>query len=118
MQQGKRRDQIEFSYKVCAIAIVLIVITMIGLGVWRWTASPTAPIETEQWIPTEEDIIWIDSLHNQVKDIEQDVNELNVSVTRIDRKLDDMIEEQKEEDAIYNDEYQIWITNEGDTIYE
>ncbi len=49
---------------------------------------------------------------------EEDVNELNVSVTRIDRKLDNMIEEQKEEDAIYNDEYQMWITQEGDTIWE
>ena len=29
--------------------------------------------ETIQWIPTEEDIIWIDSLHNQVRDIEEDV---------------------------------------------
>jgi hypothetical protein len=107
MQQGKRKDQIEFSYRVCAIGAVLIVAIAIGLGVWRWTAEPTAPYETEHWIPTEEDIIWIDSLHNQVRDIEQDVNELNVSVTRIDRKLDDMIEEQNKEDAI-----------EGDTIYE
>ena len=45
------------------------------------------------WIPTEADIMWIDSLQTQVKDIETDVNELNVSVNRIDRKLDDMIEE-------------------------
>ena len=107
--QGKRKDQIEFSYRVCAIGAVLIVAIIASLGVWRWTATPDAPIETKQWIPTEEDFIWIDSLHNQVKDIEDDVIELNVSVNRIDRKLDDMIEEQKEEDAIYN---------EGDTIYE
>ncbi len=116
--QGKRNNQITFSYTVCAIGIVLIIAMVISLGVWRWTEPPATHNETIQWIPTEEDIIWIDSLHNQVRDIEEDVNELNVSVTRIDRKLDNMIEEQKEEDAIYNDEYQMWITNEGDTIYE
>ena len=118
--QGKRKDQIEFSYKVCAIGMVGIIAIAITLGVWRWSASPIAPYETEQWIPTEEDIVWIDSLHNQVRDIEEDVNELNVSVTRIDRKLDDMIEERSDSknDSIYNDEYQMWITGEGDTIYE
>ena len=50
---------------------------------------------------------------------EEDVNELNVSVTRIDRKLDDMIDEQNKEDAtLYIDEYQLGITGEVDTIYE
>jgi len=118
MYQGKRKDQIEFSYKVCVIASILAVAVIASLGLWRWTAEPTAPYETELWIPTEQDIIWIDSLHNQVKNIEDDVIELNVSVNRIDRKLDNMIDEQNKEDAIYNDEYQMWITNEGDTIYE
>lgn len=118
MYQGKSKHQVEFSYKVCAIGMVAIVLIVIGMWLSRWTASPDAPYDNKLWIPTEQDIIWIDSLHNQVKDIEDDVIELNVSVNRIDRKLDDMIEEQKEEDAIYNDEYQMWITNEGDTIYE
>ncbi len=119
MYQGKSKHQVEFSYKVCAIGMIAIILIVIGMWLSRWTASPATHYETEQWIPTEEDFIWIDSLHNQVKDIEDDVIELNVSVNRIDRKLDNMIEEQKEEDAsIYNDEYQMWITNEGDTIYE
>jgi len=119
MYQGKSKDQVNFSYRVCAVSMIAIILMLIGMWISRWTASPAAPITTEQWIPTEEDFIWIDSLHNQVKDIEDDVIELNVSVNRIDRKLDNMIEEQKEEDAsIYNDEYQMWITNEGDTIYE
>ena len=99
--QGKRKDQISFSYKACVVGGVLITAIAISLGLWRWMDTPSAPIKTEMWIPTEEDIIWIDSLHNQVRDIEQDVNELNVSVTRIDRKLDDMIEERK--DTIYNE---------------
>jgi|MDTB01.2.fsa_nt_gb peptidoglycan hydrolase CwlO-like protein len=78
------------------------------------------------WIPTEADIMWIDSLQTQVKDIETDVNELNVSVNRIDRKLDDMIEERLEyEDGTYDsiryhesDELRMWIGNDGDTIWE
>jgi len=122
--QGKRKDQVEFSYKVCAIGIVGIIAIAIVLGLWRWMepasadARPPGP-NYNYWTPTEDDLIMIDSLHNQVRDIEEDVNDLNVSVTRIDRKLDDMIDEQNKEAAtIYNDEYQMWITNEGDTIYE
>ena len=105
MQQGKSKHRIEFSYRLCAIGMVAIILIVIGMWLSRWTATPTAPYETEMWIPTEEDIIWIDSLHNQVRDIEQDVNELNVSVTRIDRKLDDMIEERSDTntDTIYNE---------------
>ena len=101
MQQGKRKHQINFSYKVCMIGMIAIVLIVVAMWLSRWTASPTAPMDNKLWIPTEEDIIWIDSLHNQVRDIEEDVNELNVSVTRIDRKLDDMIEERK--DTIYNE---------------
>jgi len=105
MHQGKRKDQINFSYKVCVISMIAIVLIVIGMWISRWAASPTAPYESEVWIPTEEDIVGIDSLHNQVRDIEQDVNELNVSVTRIDRKLDDMIEERSDTntDTIYNE---------------
>jgi len=104
MQQGKSKHRIEFSYRLCAIGMVAIVLIVIGMWLSRWTATPTAPYDNKLWIPTEEDIVWIDSLHNQVKDIEDDVIELNVSVNRIDRKLDDMIDEQKEEaDTIYNE---------------
>ena len=120
--QGKRKDQIEFSYKVCAIGMVCMVAIIVALSFWRIADTPPRQYETEQWIPTEQDLIWIDSLQTQVKDIEQDVNELNVSVTRIDRKLDDMIEERGENgvmiDPIYTDEERLWITAEGDTIYE
>ena len=135
--QGKRRDQIEFSYKVCAIGMVCMVAIIVALSFWRIADTPPRQYETEQWIPTEQDLIWIDSLQTQVKDIEQDVNELNVSVTRIDRKLDGMIEDRLEYkdgtydsiryykgengvmiDPIYTDEERLWITAEGDTIYE
>jgi len=119
MYQGKSKDQINFSYRVCAVSMIAIILIVIGMWISRWTASPAAHYETDLWIPTEDDLIMIDSLHNQVRDIEEDVNDLNVSVTRIDRKLDDMIDEQNKEAASqYNDEYQMWITGEGDTIYE
>jgi len=126
MYQGKSKHQIEFSYKICAIGMVAIILMVIGMWLSRWTASPATPITTEQWIPTEEDIMWIDSLHNQVKDIEDDVVELNVSVNRIDRKLDKLVEERLEyEDGTYDsiryyesDELRMWIGADGDTIWE
>jgi hypothetical protein len=122
--QGRRKDQIEFSYKVCAIGLVCIVALVIALGVWKWNVPrpvdprPAGPTYN-YWIPTDEDMLTLDSLYNIVRETEEDVEELNHSVDRIDSKLDDMIDEQKERDAIlYNDEYQMWITGEGDTIYE
>jgi len=142
MHQGKRRDQIEFSYKVCAIGVVGIIAIAIVLGLWRWMDTPSAHAEpTKLWIPTEEDILTIDSLYKIVKDTEEDVVELNQSVDRIDTKLDDLIERRLDYDdgsydsirynandididttscmhSIYGDEYQMWITGEGDTIYE
>jgi hypothetical protein len=76
----------------------MFLVTILVLSLMR-TDRITEPIGPPHnyWIPTEDDLIWIDSLQNQVKDIETDVNELNVSVNRIDRKLDDMIEEQSNE---------------------
>jgi|TARA_A100001201_G_C4012093_1_gene177888 hypothetical protein len=122
--QGKRKDQIEFSYKVCAIGLICIVALVIALGVWKWNIPqsidprPVGPTYN-YWTPTDEDMLTLDSLYNIVRETEEDVEELNHSVDRIDSKLDDMIDEQKERDAIlYNDEYQMWITGEGDTIYE
>ena len=103
MHQGKRRDQIEFSYKVCAIGVVGIICIAIVLGLWRWMEPqsvdprPSGP-NYNYWIPTEEDILTIDSLYNIVKETEEDVVELNESVDRIDSKLDDLIEDRLEYD--------------------
>ena len=122
--QGKRKDQITFSYKVCVYSISAIVILLVGLVLIEWTMPqpvdprPAGP-NYNYWTPTEDDMLTLDSLYNIVRETEEDVEELNHSVDRIDSKLDDMIDEQKERDAIlYNDEYQMWITGEGDTIYE
>ena len=122
--QGKRKDQITFSYKVCVYSISAIVILVVGLALIEWTMPqpvdprPAGP-NYNYWTPTEDDMLTLDSLYNIVRETEEDVEELNHSVDRIDSKLDDMIDEQKERDAIlYNDEYQMWITGEGDTIYE
>ena len=81
------------------------------------------------WVPTEDDIIQIDSLYNKVKNIEADVDTLHNSVDRIDQKLDDLIEEQNDnnaDDVMNNidmdcgesDEYVMWIGDNGDTIWE
>ena len=45
----------------------------------------------QYWIPNEADQIWLDSLYEQVKRTEDDVIDLNESVNRIDRKIDEII---------------------------
>lgn len=99
------------------------------------------------WIPTVEDILYQDSMYQIIKDTEHNMDTINKGMERILLKLDVIIYEnglsdsirlyeQKHVDAwqdhmdaigvekgvmidpIYNDEYQIWITGNGDTIYE
>ncbi len=104
IMQGKRDNQITFSYKVCAIGILGIVCIVSALAINEWMTEPQ-PVEEVQsidiWIPTEQDMLTIDSLYTIVKETEEDVEELNQSVDRIDNKLDDLIEERSEEEIIY-----------------
>ena len=104
--QGKRKNQITFSYKVCVYGISAIVILVVGIVAIQWTMPqpvdprPAGP-SYNYWIPTEDDILTLDSLYNIVRETEEDVEELNHSVTRIDSKLDDLIEERQEGDTIW-----------------
>ena len=99
------------------------------------------------WVPTAEDILYQDSMLHIIKSTQNNMDTINQGMERIILKLDVIIYEnghcdsirlyeQKHVDAyedhmdaigvekgvmidpIYNDEYQIWITGNGDTIYE
>jgi peptidoglycan hydrolase CwlO-like protein len=98
----------------CIAGALFIGFIIMNSIVWGDEIKTIETTKEDYWIPTEADLIWIDSLQTQVKDIETDVNELNVSVNRIDRKLDDMIQERQDE----SDELKMWIGNDGDTIWE
>ena len=104
--QGRRRSQISFSYKACIYGVSAMIILVIGMVAIEWTMPqpvdprPIGP-NYNYWIPTDEDMLTLDSLYNIVRETEEDVEELNHSVTRIDSKLDDLIEERQEGDTIW-----------------
>jgi len=89
--------------------------------------------DTHLFVPTEQDIMVLDTIERQVNTIEKDIDTLHIRINRIENKIDNLIEEQSKEDetssniktkedidwtGTYQDEYVMWITGNGDTIWE
>ena len=89
--------------------------------------------DTHLFVPTEHDIMVLDTIENQVNTIEKDIDTLHIRINRIEDKIDDLIDEQTKEDetgsnyktkedtdwtGTYHDEHVMWISGNGDTIYE
>jgi len=89
--------------------------------------------DTHLFVPTEQDVMVLDTMLNQVNNIELDIDTLHIRINRIEDKIDDLIDEQTKEDetgsnyktkedtdwtGTYQDEHVMWITGNGDTIYE
>ena len=75
--QVKRKGHLMFSYKMVGSAMLLAFAIISVMAINRMTSKPLPPnTNIDVWIPTEEDMKSIDSLYNQVKDIEEDVEEL------------------------------------------
>jgi len=111
----------------CAIGGVFIIVLLLN-SMMRGDVieKPMGPPHN-YWVPTEDDIQYIDSLHKKVQAIEMDVDTLHNSVDRIEQKIDHMIEHQHEInagdvmndiDTTYPDEHVMWISDAGDTIWE
>ena len=97
--QGKTNKQIKDSGRGAFIAICGAIVLMLVYGSIElykhcerhyWNTHIETP-ENNYWIPSEADKLWLDSLYEQVKRTEDDVLELNQSVNRIDRKIDEIM---------------------------
>ena len=128
----------------CAIGGVLIIIILLNSIIRGDVIDPNkqygpnhnfeVPVKCDSvYIPTEEDIMELDTMLNQVNNIELDIDTLHIRIDRIEDKIDDLIEEQMKEDensgndktkedidwtGTYQDEYVIWVSGNGDTIWE
>lgn len=96
--QGKSNKQYQDSARAIGIACIGMILLMLVLGgneFYRhmehhyWNAPDS--VKHQYWIPNEADKLWLDSLYEQVKRTEDDVLELNESVNRIDRKIDEIM---------------------------
>ncbi len=60
---------------------------------------PTVEEQDSIFIPTEDDHLVLDTMLNQVQNIEMDIDTLHIRIDRIEDKIDDLIEEQRKEDS-------------------
>jgi len=88
--------------------------------------------DTHLFVPTEHDIMVLDTIENQVNNIEMDIDTLHIRINRIEDKIDDLIEVQSKEDVTgnnktkedtdwtgtYHDAHLMWLNDNGDTIWE
>ena len=74
------------------------------------------------WIPTKEDIQYQDSMWTIINETQKDVDIIKEDIEEILYKLDRIEYEDGTWDSvripIESDEYRMWITGEGDTIWE
>ena len=105
--QGKSNKQYESSARSAGLAFVVIIVIMVALsGIefykhcqHHYWSKPDS-VKHQYWIPNEADQIWLDSLYEQVKRTEDDVIDLNESVNRIDRKIDEIILDRIEDNGM------------------
>ena len=99
----KTKKQLEFSYKMTATGIVEVAVIVIAVLATSSNkekeCSDTQPVDEcvvdSLYYPTENDVLVLDTMLNQVQDIEKDIDTLHIRMNRIEDKIDDMLEEQK-----------------------
>ena len=130
--QGKSPKQYSDSarfagYGIIGVIVCMIVATMLPAPMMN-DPRPAGPAYN-YWVPTEEDIIALDSLHDIVKETNTDLDTVRKSLDRCIDKLDAIYKERKSEyhgkegrseygEYVPSDEHRMWITGEGDTIWE
>jgi hypothetical protein len=109
------------------IALVFIatmaIASIMGIEEPTETSIDEIPQEVEGvWIPTKEDIEYQDSMWTIINRTQKDVDIIKEDIEDILYKLDRIEYEDGTWDSvripIESDEYQMWITGEGDTIWE
>jgi hypothetical protein len=68
------------------------------------------------WIPTKEDIAYQDSMYNIIQNTQSDVDTIKVRIEYILKRLD--YDDGTYDSIRYPDENVMWITGDGDTIWE
>ena len=98
-EQKKRTE--DFAIKGIAWSIIGIIILMI-LATLTTGCREVLPKETDDtlFVPTEEDVMVLDTLYDMVKETEHDIDTLFHSIDRIEAKLDELIRKANEASEI------------------
>tara|TARA_R110002074_G_scaffold382208_1_gene561695 strand:- start:201 stop:644 length:444 start_codon:yes stop_codon:yes gene_type:complete len=125
------------STKVLLLMLLAISSTMLFATIYNANANTmdiVPPIEdkdTTAWVPTKEDIAYQDSMFSIVEQTSQDVDTIKAAISDILYKLErleyadgsyDSIRYEKggaiDRNRNQSDEFKMWITASGDTIWE
>jgi len=94
----KKRTE-DFATKAIAYSLLGIIIIFIFAGLFGCgNVTPKQANDENLFVPTEEDIMVLDTLYDMVKETEQDIDSIFIDIDKINQKLDDLIE-QKEKEA-------------------
>ena len=93
----KKRTE-DFATKAIAYSLLGIIIIFIFAGLFGCgNATPQQTNDENLFIPTEEDIMVLDTLYDMVKETEQDIDSIFIDIDKINQKLDDLIEQRSKE---------------------
>ena len=126
------------STKVLLLMLLVISSTMLFATIYNTTNANTMDIvppeedkDTTAWVPTKEDIAYQDSMFLIVEQTSQDVDTIKAAISDILYKLErleyvdgsyDSIRYEKggaiDRNRNQSDEFKMWITGSGDTIWE
>ena len=125
------------STKVLLLMLLVISSTMLFATIYNANANTmdiVPPIEdkdTTAWVPTKEDIAYQDSMFSIVEQTSQDVDTIKAAISDILYKLErleyvdgsyDSIRYEKggaiDRNRNQSDEFKMWVTGSGDTIWE
>ncbi len=125
------------STKVLLLMLLVISSTMLFATIYNANAStidivpPVEDKDTTAWVPTKEDIAYQDSMFAIVEQTSQDVDTIKAAISDILYKLERLEYADGSSDSIryekdgaidrnrnQSDEFKMWITGSGDTIWE
>ena len=121
MTQGKRKDQIEFSSRVVFVAMIGIMLVF----AFMLTSDLCNKFNKEVSEGIKNDPRPANHMSNYLPpSFYQELDTLENNLDSLDKRLDSLLKIEKKVDSIlenitnYSDEHVMWITGDGDTIWE
>jgi hypothetical protein len=132
--RSKRNKQKVDSMTLVGLGLFGIVVVVFALAISNLLTNVSSPVQgpvNNYWVPTNEDILYQDSMYQIIKDTENNMDTINIGMARIIKKLDIIIYRDGSSDSVklyedshvtnyntYTDEDVMWIGGNGDIIYE
>ena len=127
--QSKRDRQKMDSISIAGAGLFGILILIFIMGISNLVTTTSTPIQGpphNYWVPTDEDILYQDSMYQIIKETDSNMDTINQGMARIIKKLDIIIYQDGSSDSVrlyeenhvanYNrltDSNKVWISDDG-----